>query len=641
MATPWTAPSQRPWHRLRAVWRRTALSPIAAACLLACPAAAAAAISATELDSDCAAPGFGAIMIETQVYRLCVGQGTIDRLELLQSSSPSTSLGEIEFSLGWGETAGLVAMEDDSLATRVIEADNRAVYRVRYDGLLKTGAGVSYGTTQTTLTAYEDRFITDSSYTLTQSIGTNNAMLFLHTPNWSAARVGPAYRYCSGTCGTFLTATPTTSTAIRLDQAPTPVTLQQLFELGDVDGLVTTTVRDLYGGLPLATATDELGTTGEWLFPEVGAARPAVGTLYRAATLVAVAGTAGGFDTALAKHRHDDFAAPGAVDCSQGDGALVDDGYAEERGAYTLADGDADDHVKLTLSAVATAPRLMPVFEISDWDGPAPATILVDGALRSLAQDYNAGKTGSTLYLQYLRDLDRDTTFELGACTDDPTCTSGNLYLSRGARTPSAATVRETQPTVVLALDWRTEALAGVLTGLRLQLAATHGPVPSDLALLAELFDDADDDGEISPDAAALGAGTNTGGELALHDLDIPLAAATSGTLLVALRALPAATASGCATNRSRCLPTVALAIFVGGLTLALARRAPRRRRPWLALWLVVTALAATTCYWRQGYDRLEATVSIATADAVQVSAASGQLSVLGAPIASDPFQLP
>ncbi|GJL83477.1 MAG: hypothetical protein DHS20C01_31110 [marine bacterium B5-7] len=112
----------------------------------------------------------------------------------------------------------------------------------------------------------------------------------------------------------------------------------------------------------------------------------------------------------------DDYRSPATLDfgISDGDGSQVGDGFAEGRGAYTLDDADADDHVRFQLT-VGGLSRIQPAFEITGWDNPvAPDRILVDGLPRTRGVDYNADVVGTTLLVQYLSDLAANTIFELG-----------------------------------------------------------------------------------------------------------------------------------------------------------------------------------------------------------------------------------
>jgi hypothetical protein len=110
-----------------------------------------------------------------------------------------------------------------------------------------------------------------------------------------------------------------------------------------------------------------------------------------------------------------DYRNPATMDFAivGGDGAIVGDGFAEDRGAYTLDDADADDHVRFQLTGGGFT-RLSPAFEITNWNSVRPNTILVDGVLKARSVDYNADVVGTTLILQYLSDLAADTVFEIG-----------------------------------------------------------------------------------------------------------------------------------------------------------------------------------------------------------------------------------
>ncbi|MEE8244000.1 MAG: SdrD B-like domain-containing protein, partial [Pseudomonadales bacterium] len=116
----------------------------------------------------------------------------------------------------------------------------------------------------------------------------------------------------------------------------------------------------------------------------------------------------------------DDYRTPATLDFAigGGDGSQVGDGFAEDRGAYTLDDADADDHVKFQLT-IGGFTRFTPAFEITNWNSARPDIILVDGVLKTRGVDYNADVVGTTLILQYLSDLAADTVFEIGVATSD------------------------------------------------------------------------------------------------------------------------------------------------------------------------------------------------------------------------------
>jgi len=192
-----------------------------------------------------------------------------------------------------------------------------------------------------------------------------------------------------------------------------------------------------------------------------------------------------------------------------------------------------------------------------------------------------------------------------GPCGADSTCVYSRLQVTRGAKNPVPAIIRDQAPVPVLQLALRSEALGGTLQALRLALFGLEtAPVDSRVAI--GLHHDVDGDGQIGPGDLPLGAellvSVRADGAT-LDGLRLPIPAASETHLLLSLRAaspVPIVAGSTGATALGG-----AAGLLLLGMALARPLRRPRRRggrralvRLCLAALLVVLALACM----RSGY---------------------------------------
>ncbi len=359
---------------------------------------------------------------ETSVYKAVFSPGMLEELYLKETSSPTNSIlsGMSLGSLYSGTPGSLLMSWDPDVAVTTV-VDNSAVKQVQMSGRLISSAGDAYGTVSTTISLYEDRVLFDMEMTLSTDPGGADWM-FMSYAQWNDAQLDENFEWTSNDSGVYNSEDPAPN--FNSGNVTAPISYQGLFELGATDGLVSTTLQNISNYNPAQLKNTDPDTGGvDIAFQRI----PTIGTTYRAAAMYSFDTTGAGFDTSLTEQRQDDYVSPAVLDfgIAGGDGAPVGGGFSVERGAYTLDDGDADDHVKFDFQVGAVTPRKTPVFEIGNWNDTGPVLLRVDGVVQVPGIDYQAGVEGNTLYLQYLKDVTANAVFEVGVEINDAPVLSG------------------------------------------------------------------------------------------------------------------------------------------------------------------------------------------------------------------------
>ncbi len=358
---------------------------------------------------------------ETAVYKIGYSPNAFEDLLLKETSSPTTDfLSNMSLGSIYSTTPGSLvpAWDPDASVTTVL--NNSVVKQVQMSGDLIDSAGATYGTVTTMTNFYEDRVVLDIDMNITTNpAGTDT--VFMSYGTWDDAVLDETLWWSSNNSDSYSSEDPPPNNT---GTQTAPITFQWLLELGATDGLLNGTLQNIssYATAALKHNDSDAGTV------DVAYQKTNPGTgNKRAVVIYSFNTTTSGYDTDIAEARQDDSVTPAILDftLAGGDGALVGDGFAETRGAYTLSDGDADDHVKFQFQNTTT--HYAPVFEIGGWSGAAPATLLVGDAVKTLGVDYNGAVSGGTLYLQYLGNILANTVIEIG----DELIT-GTLYSDEG-----------------------------------------------------------------------------------------------------------------------------------------------------------------------------------------------------------------
>ncbi len=362
------------------------------------------------------------LVFENDVYKAVYAPGLWNELYLKETSSSGAnilqgmSMGSL-YSTGPGSL--LMGWDPDATATTIV--DNDVVTQVQLSGALVDSTGTSYGTMTTTASFYEDRVVLDISMTMTSNPGGTDYM-FMTYGTWDDAYLDETFRWTSNDSGSYNTVDP--SPNFNSGNQTTPISIQSLFEMGATDGLVNTTLQNISNYDPAQFKYNDPDSGGvDVAFQKVN---PGLGT-FQSSVIYSFDTTTTGFDTSVTESRQDDSVNPATLNfgIAGGDGAAVGDGFNEQRGAYTLDDNDADDHVQFEFQVTGT--HINPVFEITNWDSAAPATIIIDGVTKGIGSDFDAAVDGTTLYIQYLGDISANATFEIGSDT-----VSGTVYSDEG-----------------------------------------------------------------------------------------------------------------------------------------------------------------------------------------------------------------
>ncbi len=359
---------------------------------------------------------------ETSVYKIGYSPGAFEDVFIKGSSSPTTDL-LTAMSLGsdYSTTPGSLITSWDPNATVTTVLNNSVVKQAQMVGSLIDSAGNIYGTNTVTVSFYEDRAVLDVDINITTNPGGTDYW-FMNYGQWDDATLDETFWWSSNNSGSYNSANPAPN--FNTGDQTAPISFQALFELGATDGLVSSFVQNITGYTPaqLKNSDPDTGLV-DIAYQKVN---PGTGNKH-AVVVYGFDTTTGGYDTSIAEARQDDSIDPATLDftLAGGDGALSGDGFVEERGAYTLTDGDADDHVKFEFQNTTT--HYAPVFEISSWGAAAPSTILVNDVVKTSGVDYNAAVSGGTLYLQYLGNFSTNTKIEIG---DE--LIAGTLYSDEG-----------------------------------------------------------------------------------------------------------------------------------------------------------------------------------------------------------------
>jgi hypothetical protein len=223
-------------------------------------------------------------------------------------------------------------------------------------------------------------------------------------------------------------------------------------------------------------------------------------------------------------------------------------------------------------------------------------------------------------------------------CGGDPNCTFSFLWLDRGddAAKPPVVYLR-TEP--VMQLRVQNGALAGTLDALEFWLdtnALARSGLPT---LVAGLYVDQDDDGEVDLGSTpiALADVTLPQGVVRFDGLSTALQPGTSTTLLVTL-AQPNAALELTSCNAER--PSRGGVFFL--LFLVAYTGVRRQRWRWLLLALALTAALALPGCWRGGFQAAaSAVLTLADAQQIELSTTPGQeIVVSGLPLSSAPFDI-
>ncbi len=364
---------------------------------------------------------------ETSVYKIGYSPNAFEELFFKESSSPATdSLTAMSLGSIYSTTPGSLIPAWDPNATVSTLLSNSVVKRVQMSGDLIDSAGATYGTVTTTTNFYEDRAVLDIDMNITTNpAGTDS--VFMTYGQYDDAILDETLWWSSNNSGSYNSEDPPPNNT---GDQTAPISFQWLLELGATDGLLNGTLQNIgsYSPAQLKHVDPDSGLV------DIAYQKTNPGTgLKEAVVIYSFDTTTSGYDTTITEARQDDSIDPATLDftITGGDGALSGDGFVEERGAYTLTDGDADDHVKFEFQVTTT--HYAPVFEIGSWGAAAPATILVDDTVKTLGTDYNAAVSGGTLYLQYLGTLSANTEVEIG----DELIT-GTLYSDEGTTAVSA-----------------------------------------------------------------------------------------------------------------------------------------------------------------------------------------------------------
>ncbi len=345
---------------------------------------------------------------ETSVYKMVYSSGSVDELYLKNSSSPTTNiLNGMSVGSVYAITPGSLIMAWDPDMTLTTVVNNSAVEQVQMSGRLMHSSGASYGTVTTIIIFYEDRIIFDES--ITMDVALTNEWMFMTYGNWDDALVDESFEWSSSNSGTFNTVDPA---SWNTGNQPSTISFQGLFEMGATDGLVSGTMQNISNfTTSQMKITDDDASPVDIAFQKQN---PVLFTTYQTSVQYSFDSTTSGFNTTTAEERQDDFITPATLNfgIAGGDGVLIGDGYSELRGAYTLDDSDADDHVKFELQTTTT--HHAPVFEISNWDSALPVVVTVDGVAQFINTDYRAAESGTTLYVQYLGNISSNTIIEIG-----------------------------------------------------------------------------------------------------------------------------------------------------------------------------------------------------------------------------------
>ena len=362
------------------------------------------------------------LTFENDVYKIVYSPGSVDELYLKETSSAGTDILQ-GMSLGtlYSTTPGSILMAWDPDATVTTSIDNDVVTQVQMSGALVDSTGTSYGTITTNLSFYEDRVAMDISMTMTTNPGGTDYM-FMTYGQWDDACLDETFRWSNNDSGSYNTVDPAPN--FNSGDVTTPITLQSLFEMGATDGLVSTTLQNVSNYDPAQFKYNDPDSGAvDVAFQKVN---PGLG-IFQSTVIYSFDTTTTGFDTSIAESRQDDSINPAALNFGVpgGDGAVVGDGFNEQRGVYTLDDNDADDHVQFEFQTTGT--HIKPVFEITNWNTAAPTTIIVDGVTKAVGTDFDVAVEGTTLYVQYLGDISSNATFEIGSDT-----ISGTVYSDEG-----------------------------------------------------------------------------------------------------------------------------------------------------------------------------------------------------------------
>ncbi len=343
---------------------------------------------------------------ETSVYKVGYSQSGLEDVFHKESSSPTTDLLQ-SMSLGsnFSSTEGSLIIGWDPEVTFTTLIDNSVVKRVQMSGLLMTTAGNSHGTVTTNGTFYEDRMIFNMTVQLTSNPGGVNTM-FMTYGGWDKAILDDTLWWSSNNSGSYNSVNPPPNST---GSQTAPISFQWLLELGATDGLLNGTMQNISNYGTAALKHNDSGANADAAYQK----NPVIGTTYQTAVMYSFDTTTSGYDTTVTEERQDGFISPATLNfvIGGGDGVLDGDGYAELRGAYTLNDDDADDHVRFQFEPTTT--HHAPVFEITGWNSGAPGYIDVGGVLKTSGTHYNAAVTGTTLYLQYLSNISANTIIEI------------------------------------------------------------------------------------------------------------------------------------------------------------------------------------------------------------------------------------
>jgi hypothetical protein len=345
---------------------------------------------------------------ETSIYKVSYSPGTIEDLFLKGTSAPATDV-LTSFTMGndYADLGAMIMTWDPDMAVTT-QLSNSVVTRLQMSGLMIDANGNSFGPTTANINFYEDRIVFDLTVNISPN-PTGTDYLFMTYGVWDDATLDEIFWWSSNNSGSYNSADPAPN--FNTGNQTTPISFQALFEMGATDGLINATLTNIsnYVTAELKNTDPDTGKV-DIAFQNVN---PVIGSNIQTSVMYSFDTTTSGYDTTITEERQDGFISPATMNfgIADGDGSVVGDGYEELRGAYTLNDGDADDHVRFQFEPTTT--HHAPVFEITGWNSGAPAYIDVGGVLKTSGTHYNAAVTGTTLYLQYLSNISANTIIEI------------------------------------------------------------------------------------------------------------------------------------------------------------------------------------------------------------------------------------